>query len=153
MIAHSSDHPKVLHFKVDRIEDATAGPFLFEPPADFDLQDHLAGSFGVFQGDGDLTVRVRFLPRVAPYVLESKWHDSQQLSKQKDGSVLAEFHLSSTEEIKRWIMSFGQYAVVLEPELLRRELQQELQAMHLLYAEPSTPAAKNARPSLNRAQS
>ena len=34
--------------------------------------------------------------------------------------MLAEFDLSDTEEIKRWIMSFGQHAVVLEPEQLRR---------------------------------
>ena len=64
-----------------------------------------------------MTVKVRFLPRVATYVAEAKWHGSQKLEKQKDGSVLAEFRLSNTEEIKRWILSFGQHAVVLEPEL------------------------------------
>jgi len=47
---------------------------------------------------------------VARYVSESNWHESQKLTPQKDGSVLAEFQLSDTEEIKRWIMSFGQHA-------------------------------------------
>jgi len=59
-------------------------------------------------------------------VQESKWHDSQKLAQQKDGSVLAEFQLSDTEEIKRWIMSFGKHAVVLEPEELREEIKEEL---------------------------
>ena len=40
LIAHSSDHKKVLHFKVNRIEDAAAGPFIFEPPEEFSLEDH-----------------------------------------------------------------------------------------------------------------
>ena len=128
LVAHSSDHKKILHFKVDRIDEASAGPFHFEPPEDFDLQEHFADSFGVFQGDGEVTVKVRFLPRVAPYVLESKWHASQKLVKRQDGSVLAEFRLSNTEEVKRWILSFGQYAVVLEPAALRDDVTQELNA-------------------------
>ena len=139
LVAQSRDHDKLLHFKVDRLEDAVAGTFTFEPLADFDLQEHLADSFGVFQGDGEITVKVRFLPRVARYVLESKWHASQQLVSQRDGSVLAEFHLSSTEEIMRWILSFGQYAIVLEPPKLCNAIRQEIEAMRALYEAGRTP--------------
>ena len=152
LIARSSDHKKVLHFKVDRVEDAAAGPFTFKPPDDFNLQEHLAGSFGVCQGDGDVTVKVRFLPRVAPYVLESKWHDSQKLEKQKDGSVLAEFHLSNTEEIKRWLLSFGQHAVVLEPELLRQEMNEEIESMGRLYAKREADKSSHKQTSPKRAR-
>jgi len=72
----------------------------------------LAKSFGVFHGDGEVRVRVRFLPAVARYVEESTWHPSQKLTKHRDGSVIAEFQLDGTEEIKRWIMSFGKQAQV-----------------------------------------
>jgi proteasome accessory factor B len=146
LIARPSDRQKMLHFKVDRIEDAVAGPFTFEPPEDFNVHDHLADSFGVFQGDGKIAIKVRFLPRVAPYVLESKWHDSQKLTKQKDGSVLAEFLLSNTEEIKRWILSFGQHAVVIEPELLRQEMNEELNGMQRLYSGPKRASHPSKQP-------
>ncbi|MCC7084543.1 MAG: WYL domain-containing protein [Pirellulales bacterium] len=53
--------------------------------------------------------------------------------KQKDGSLLAEFQLSSIEEIKRWVLSFGRNAVVLEPEELRRDLASEISAMRSAY--------------------
>jgi predicted DNA-binding transcriptional regulator YafY len=89
----------------------------------------LAGSFGVYHGDGDVRIKVRFSPAVARYVSESKWHESQKLLPQKDGSLVADFHLSDTEEIKRWIMSFGQHAVVLEPEGLREEVVRELELL------------------------
>lgn len=56
----------------------------------------------------------------------SKWHASQQLSLQKDGSLLAEFRLSSMEEIKRWLLGFGRQVVAIEPETLREELAAEL---------------------------
>ena len=105
----------------------------FQRPEDFDLQQHLAKSFGVYHGDGDMKIKVRFAPAVARYVCESNWHESQKLTPQKDGGVLAEFELSDTEEIKRWIMSFGQHAVVLEPESLRDEIVQELKSLLVAY--------------------
>jgi len=130
VVARSRDHGEAIrHFKVDRIERADVTDFPFHRPADFDLAGHFAQSFGVFHGDGDVRVQVRFLPPVARYVQECKWHASQKLAKQKDGSVLAEFQLSSTEEIKHWIMGFGRQAVVLAPEGLRREIADEVGAM------------------------
>jgi proteasome accessory factor B len=122
LIGHAPDHEMIRHWKVDRIEQAEVTTFPFNRPADFDLQQHLRGSFGVFHGEGEVCVKVRFAPTVARYVTESRWHESQQLARQKDGSVLAEFHLSTTEEIKRWLLSFGRHAEVLEPEGLRAEM-------------------------------
>jgi predicted DNA-binding transcriptional regulator YafY len=95
----------------------------------------LAKSFGVYHGDGDIGIKVRFAPTVARYVCESNWHESQKLSPQKDGSLVAEFELSDTEEIKRWIMSFGQHAVVQEPKSLRDEILQELKSLLSVYGE------------------
>jgi len=126
LIAHSPEHNAVRHYKVDRIEQAEVSQFPFQRPEGFDIREHLTQSFGVFQGKGDVGVAIRFAPPVARYVQESKWHESQQLTKQKDGSLLAEFRLSDTEEIKRWIMSFGKHAVVVEPESLRAEIAGEL---------------------------
>jgi predicted DNA-binding transcriptional regulator YafY len=93
----------------------------------------LARSFGVFHGEGDVHVKVRFSPTVARYVEEGRWHASQKLTREKDGSVLAEFDLSSTEEIKRWVSGFGKEAEVLEPESLRQEITDELQSSLLQY--------------------
>jgi predicted DNA-binding transcriptional regulator YafY len=75
---------------------------------------------------------------VARYVTESSWHSSQQLTPQNDGSLLAEFDLGHTEEIKRWIQSFGKHAVVLEPEQLRTEIVDEIDALRGAYASDTT---------------
>jgi predicted DNA-binding transcriptional regulator YafY len=95
-----------------------------------------------------VTVKIKFLPAAARYVLESQWHDSQKLTKQRDGSLLAEFHLSDTEEIKRWVYSFGSSAIVLEPESLRAQMAQELAATLRAYGEePATgkPVSRRAK--------
>ena len=48
-------------------------------------------------------------------------------------AACAEFDLSETEEIKRWIMSFGKHAVVLEPGGLRQEMVEELETLVAAY--------------------
>jgi proteasome accessory factor B len=126
LVGHAPQHDEIRHWKVDRIEDAKLEELRFNRPDGFDLQQHFANSFGVFHGDGAVHVKVRFSPTVARYVQESTWHASQKLTKHKDGSLLAEFDLGDTEEIMRWILSFGRHAVVLEPEALRMAILGEL---------------------------
>ena len=123
LVGRTRRHEDICHWKVDRIEAVEAeGPAISSGPRTFDLQKHLAKSFGVFHGDGEVCVKIRFLPAVARYVEESTWHPSQKLTQQRDGSVIAEFTVDGTEEIKRWIMSFGKHAQVLEPQKLRDEI-------------------------------
>lgn len=52
-----------------------------------------------------------------------------------EGTKIAEFQLSGVEAIKRWFLSFGQHAEVLEPARLRAEMQEEVRALSLMYRE------------------
>ena len=133
LVGRSPQREEICHWKISRIEAAEVTKVHFQRPDDFDLQQHLAKSFGVYLGDGDVKIKVWFTPAVARYVSESNWHESQRLIQQKDGSLLAEFQLSDTEEIKRWIMSFGQHAVVQEPESLKEEIVHELNSLLAAY--------------------
>jgi len=36
--------------------------------------------------------------------------------------VIAEFDLDATEEVKRWVLSFGRHAEAVDPERLRDEI-------------------------------
>jgi len=142
LVGRSPHREEICHWKVSRIEDADVTAVHFQRPQDFDLQQHLAKSFGVYHGDGDVKIKVRFAPTVARYVSESNWHESQKLTPRKDGGVVAEFDLSDTEEIKRWIMSFGQHAVVLEPESLKAEIVRELNLLLAAYSGEATAVRK-----------
>jgi len=143
LIGRNPQRDEVCHWKVDRIEKAELDEMRFERPEDFDLQSHLSGAFGIYRGDGaaETCIKIRFSAAVARYVEESQWHESQKLTKHADGSLLAEFRLSDTEEIKRWIMSFGRYAVVLEPAELRDAIASELKALLEAY-QVQLPRAK-----------
>jgi len=139
---------RIKHYKVDRIEDAEALDRPSRRPAEFDATAHLASSFGVYHREGTPTkVRVRFAPAAARFVSESGWHASQRLTDLPDGGVLAEFRLSSTEALKRWVLGFGAKAEVVEPDWLRSEVAEELRATVAAYSsrEPRPRGERAAR--------
>lgn len=126
LVAHSQQHDEICTFKVDRISDVALEKLKFQKPADFNLRDYLQHSLGIFHEDGPpQRVVIRFTPEVAQYVAEHRWHASQTLTRQKDDSLLAEFELTSLEEVKSWVLSFGAKAIVEEPGKLREEIMSE----------------------------
>jgi predicted DNA-binding transcriptional regulator YafY len=154
LVAIDPQEDRIKHYKVVRIEAVELSSVHFQRPEGFTPSDHLASSFGIYKGDDDVRIKVRFAPQAARYVLETEKHRSQRLTRQRDGSVLAEYRLSSTRELKSWILSFGSRAVVLEPEELRREIAEELRTLLGAY-EASGPDRRSgewrgAGESLNR---
>ncbi len=120
-------------FAVDRIRRLAVTPEGFSPPEGLRAEDVLQADFGVFHGP-PATVRVRFSPEAAPYVLEKTWHPSQRIAREPDGSVLFEAEVAGEEEIKRWVLKWGGQAEVLAPEGLRRAVASEAEALARRYA-------------------
>jgi predicted DNA-binding transcriptional regulator YafY len=73
------------------------------------------------------------LPWAATSVRELKWHASQKIVNGEKAEVVAEFELCDTTEFKRWLLGFGQYAVVLKPDKLSDEIRTELAAARAAY--------------------
>jgi predicted DNA-binding transcriptional regulator YafY len=107
-------------FALDRIKMLHQTKKDFEVPEDFDVEEFVRPSFGIFQGPST-RVKIRFSPEVAGYVKESIWHESQKITDEKDGSILFEAEVAGTDEIRFWVMGWGSHAEVLEPEALREQ--------------------------------
>ena len=124
LVARDGEGDKIKHYKVDRVEAVEVGSALFVRPQGFrsgcSLCDPRSAST-IARRDRDGRGPVRPHGERA-YVLESERHKGQRLTTQQDGGVVAEFRVSSTEELKSWVLGFGKKAVVLEPETLRREI-------------------------------
>jgi len=129
LVAYSEHHGEKRHFKLDRVAWAQRTDEKFHRDPNFDVRAHLADSFGVIQPRGKpQKVVVRFSPWAARYVQETRWHHTQKERRLKDGSLEVTFRLAATEELKRWVLGFGQHAQVLQPRQLRQEVQAELEA-------------------------
>jgi predicted DNA-binding transcriptional regulator YafY len=128
MIGYCHQRRGIRIFAVDRIKMLHQTKESFEIPEDFDFEEFMRPSFGVFQGKG-VKVRIWFAPDAAGYIKEKIWHDTQQIISQKDGSILFEADVAGTQEIKFWVMGWGSNALVLEPIELRNQILAESLAM------------------------
>jgi predicted DNA-binding transcriptional regulator YafY len=112
-------------FVLDRIKMLKVTDERFTPPKDFNLDDFMRHSFKVIH-DELYTVKIRISPDWARWVAEKIWHESQKIAKQPDGSIEITFRVAGLDEIKRWILSFGPEAIVLEPPKLREMVRKDL---------------------------
>ncbi len=122
LFAYDHAREDIRTFAPTRIQSVKATGRTFPRPERFSLEQRLQNSFGVYSGKGAYHVVIRFAPRVADYVREKKWHESQELRELKAGGVELSLKLSSLPEIERWILSWGGDATVIKPLELRESI-------------------------------
>lgn len=119
LLAHSHEHDSVIQFKLARFESVKETGNTFVRPSDFSVDDYFRLSWEAWGGNGSTRVRVRFSPRVAQMISETRRHWTQVTTPQFDGSLIFEVTVSAVEEIAAWIMGYGREAEVLSPPELR----------------------------------
>jgi proteasome accessory factor B len=107
----------------------------FRRPADFSIAQVLSGSFGVHSAGKKQRIRLQFDAFAARLVAERKWHESQRVRENADGSIVLELELGGLEEIERWILSWGKHARVLAPKDLAIRVHGEARAIAKLYGD------------------
>lgn len=118
-------------FKVDRIRQIRLTGRRFTIPDDFDVDGYLTASWGLMRGvarEPEL-VCIRFNSRAGRWVAEERWHPSQHLEWQADGSLLFTLRVGITPAFVRWVLYYGSDAEVLEPAWLARDVLKEARAV------------------------
>lgn len=134
LIANCSLRQDVRIFALDRIKAIALTDERFGMPADFNIDDFMKSSFGVFHGE-TVKSRIWFAAEVAEYIGEKIWHETQNIVPQPDGSIIFEVEVAGTEEIKFWVLKWGAKARVLSPPSLREEIRAEVEAMRKIYSD------------------
>jgi predicted DNA-binding transcriptional regulator YafY len=117
-------------FAVDRIISCVETDGSFTLSEDFSLAKFLKHSFGIEVGQTPTDITVYFDSYMARFLREMNLHSSQQIKELGDGGIIFRMRISGLGEVKRWALSFGRHARVLEPEHLREEIQEELKAAY-----------------------
>jgi len=123
----------ILRFAISRIQKAELTNRTFIIPEDFDFESYMGSHFGIMTDEEEYTVRVWFSADQAPYVTERIWHSQQRIVEQSGGSIVLSFPTNSLFEVKRWILSWGADAKVLEPPFLAEQVADELRRAKKLY--------------------
>lgn len=120
-------------FALDRIRAVELTGEKFEQSKGFSVRDYLGKGIGIERGGPVCGVAVRFDARQARWIREREVHESQRLEELPDGSVVLRMTVDVTGELRRWLLSFGSHAEVLEPAWLRAEMAAEAEAMRRGY--------------------
>ena len=124
LFAYDHARKDIRTFVPVRIQSVKPTGKAFERSPKFSLEKRLQDSFGVHSGKGNYEVVIRFHARVADYIREKKWHESQRLRELKGGGVELRMRLSSLLEVERWILSWGGDAKVVKPRELAEAVRQ-----------------------------
>lgn len=122
--------------KIERIESVELLDEHYTIPEDFDATSLLANAWGIWISDHDpVEIRLRFSPKVARRVCETRWHTSEHIAELEDGSIEWTAAVAEPREMLPWIRGWGAEVEVLSPPELRTMLLEELQRLNDLYKE------------------
>ncbi len=126
--------PALRTLKIERIRAAQMTHERYEIPADFDPHALLRDAWGIWYSDDEpVEVVLRFHPRVAMRVRETRWHPSQQLEEQPDGYLLWRARIAEPQEMLPWIRGWGADCEVEGPAGLREALIAEARRLAEVY--------------------
>jgi len=94
-------------------------------PPGFDPEETLNSAFDLTHGES-VTVKILFSKSEARYIKEKSWSPIQHIIDKPDGSIILTMTSSGYRDIKRWVMSFGKEARLLEPEDMKKDIENEL---------------------------
>jgi CRISPR-associated endonuclease/helicase Cas3 len=129
-------------FKIERIQraDLIVPPRPYTIPDDFDPRETLADAWGIWYTEAEpVEVVLRFHPRVAHRVRETRWHRSERVEEQPDGSLIWSAKVAEPQEMLPWIRGWGADVEAIGPETLREALESEARRFAALYDVQSIP--------------
>ena len=126
LVAHDPASDRIQTFRLDRMSSVSTGEGMARPPADFDLAAFASQSFGIYQDEIEDVV-LRISPEGAGDARDWRWHPTQSLEDQPDGSVIVRFRASGMRELAWHLFSWSGQAQIVQPERLKAVMAAELE--------------------------
>ena len=127
-----SEYGDMRTLAIERIDKISLTEKVFSYPDDFNPDELMDDAFGII-GDDPVFVKIRFSAEQAPYIQERQWCKKQDIKNLEDGSIILSMNTSGWFEVKKWILSFGADAEILEPADKRKEVKEAIKQMASLY--------------------
>ncbi|MFA5399509.1 MAG: WYL domain-containing transcriptional regulator [Dehalococcoidia bacterium] len=133
LIAYCHQARRVRTFKIDRIIDIALLDEHYSIPADFDANKFLAPAWGITLNGSPVKVRLRFDPEIARIAAETRWHPSQSVKMQQDGSAEVGFMVPVSDEFVSFVLRWGDKVEALQPAALRKKVADAARRMMRMY--------------------
>ena len=123
----------IRHLKLDRFRKAVAKDEWFKPREDFELQEYLRESIGIFGGGKAKNFRIKISAYAAPWVQEDPWHPEQKIKHHNDGSLTLTVRAAHELEIIPRVLALGAEAEILSPASCRAAIAATVKQLAQMY--------------------
>lgn len=129
-----SHHQRGLRtYKLERVESADLTDRFFERDPAFDPVTYLGSGWGIWSGSELQTVRLRFAPEAVRRLSEGRFHHTEHVELQQDGTAIVSYLVAEPLEMLSFIRGWGAAVEVLEPTDLRQRVGRDAAATVQLY--------------------
>lgn len=90
-------------------------------------------SFGVWRANESENITIWFAKTRAQYIIERRWHSSQSIKQNPDGTIILKMKVGITPQLVGWVLGFGSDAKVLSTPKLAELVSQEAQTVAIKY--------------------
>ncbi|MCY7367020.1 MAG: transcriptional regulator [Chamaesiphon sp.] len=129
VIGYCHTRQAIRWFRVDRIRKLEVLAQSFSRDPNFDAQQHFEDIFQAEVGGELQSIEIWFDGKTAPYIRERIWHPSQEIIEHGDGAMTLKFVAKGLQELRRWVLSYGRGAIVLQPPELVVMMGEEIEGM------------------------
>jgi len=122
-------------FKIERVERIELLKQSYSIPKSFNPQQLFNNAWGIWYTDQPpVKIVLRFSSRVASRVKETRWHPTEEVVQQPDGTLLWSASIAEPREMQPWIRGWGADVEVLEPQELREKIKEETKILYQKYS-------------------
>jgi predicted DNA-binding transcriptional regulator YafY len=121
LLACLGEHQRITTLAVQRIRELDVGREAFSPPG-VDVDAHIRRAFGIFVGDAEEDVEIRFDKEIGWRIEERTYHPDERKERLPDGQLRYCVRSSAQWEIIPWVLSFGPLAELVSPVSWRETL-------------------------------
>lgn len=122
IIGKSNFHKKIRTFKLGQIKRLNVLDKCFLKDKEFDIFEYIGKAWAMVPEGRLYNIKLRFVPEIAHTIAEVKWHSTQIVRFEEDGSAIVEFRVDGLNEIIPWILSYGDQVQSLSPGILRKKI-------------------------------
>jgi predicted DNA-binding transcriptional regulator YafY len=138
LVAAENGGAEPRNWRLGRIRDIEVLERMAAPPPGFDLPSYAGRSFGIYQEDVEDVV-LRILPDAAEEALSWRFHPTQQVDLQPDGSVVVTFRSSGMRELAWHLFTWRDQVEIVAPVRLREIMLEELELSRSRHMAPAFP--------------
>lgn len=122
VVGESSLHKALFHFKLSHVKELSVLDKHFIRNTEFDPHEYVGRAWVMNQEHTLYNIKLRFAPEAAHTVTKLRWHSTQAVTSDDDGSAIVQFRVDGLNEIMWWILSYGNQVEVLAPQVLKQRI-------------------------------